>query len=300
MATQNNVPTTKRSTAQKEVTTPTSAITALSRDASKDFIGLSFSGCGFLGSYHFGVMLCFQKHAKNLLSRITHFSGSSAGSLIAALMVLSPGCLQEGLNQMCDLAGELERLRFGAVTPGFNLANRMTGIVDRFIPENVSAANGRLFISLTKQTDRTNHIVSIFTDRHHLLDCLNASCYIPYYSVGLLTTNINPPEIDGCYYIDGGFSNNLPIIEDIPTITVSPFSGSAMISPEDTKAIFDWKVVLGNQVINVSRQNIVRAAQSLFPPNTQLLNDYYEIGFRNAMKFLQDNELFERPDGDPV
>ncbi|KAI1730485.1 ion channel domain-containing protein [Ditylenchus destructor] len=264
-----------------------------------NFLGLSFSGCGFLGSYHFGVMLCFQKHGKNLLSRITHFSGSSAGSLIAALIVLSPGYLQEGLNEMYDLAGELERLRFGAVTPGFNLANRLTGIVDRFIPENVSAANGRLFISLTKQTDRTNHIVSIYTDRRHLLDCLTASCYIPYYSKGL-TTHANPPEIDGCYYIDGGFSNNLPIIEDIPTITVSPFSGSAMISPKDAKVIFEWKVVIGNQVVNVNKQNIVRAAQSLFPPNRQLLNEYYEIGFRDAMTFLQDYELFERPDGDPV
>lgn len=25
---------------------------------------LSFSGCGFLGTYHFGVMICFQKNAK--------------------------------------------------------------------------------------------------------------------------------------------------------------------------------------------------------------------------------------------
>lgn len=27
-------------------------------------IGLSLSGCGFLGTYHFGVMICFQKHSK--------------------------------------------------------------------------------------------------------------------------------------------------------------------------------------------------------------------------------------------
>ena len=38
-------------------------------------------------------------------------------------------------------------------------------------------------------------------------------------------------------YVDGGYTNNLPIFVDLPTITVSPFSGSAIIAPHDDNPI---------------------------------------------------------------
>ncbi|KAI1716868.1 patatin-like phospholipase domain-containing protein [Ditylenchus destructor] len=259
-------------------------------------VGLALSGCGFLGTYHFGAMMCIQKNATNLLPRITHFTGASAGSLMAALLVLAPESVADGLIQLYELADELQKQRFGALTPGFNFARRLTYIAEKFIPEDISACQGRLFVSLTKQSDYSNRIVSEFPTRDYLLDCLMASCYIPYYSTGPFGY---PPKIDGDYYIDGFYSNNLPILENIPTITISPFSGSAIITPKDV-SMFDWKMTVGSQVVKVNMQNVVRGAQALFPPKRRVLNGYYELGFRNAMKFLQDSGLYEGTEGDPV
>jgi hypothetical protein len=81
-------------------------------------VAISCSGCGFLGTYHFGVMMCFQRNAQvrlirsvlndfspfqDLLSRVTRFAGASAGSLVATLMVLSPDSLEDGLRQMYEV-----------------------------------------------------------------------------------------------------------------------------------------------------------------------------------------------------
>ncbi|KAI6227359.1 Patatin-like phospholipase domain-containing protein 4 [Aphelenchoides fujianensis] len=243
-------------------------------------VALSFSGCGFLGesrgfwsidhvvagTYHFGVMLAFQKNAKALLSRVTRFSGASAGSLIATLMVLAPEQLEDGLHQMYAMADELHRLPFGALSPGFYLAERLGMLVNRYLPEDVQKANGRLFISLTRQKDKTNRLVSEYADKP---------------------------------YIDGGYTNNLPIFEDMPTITVSPFSGSALIAPQDRNR-FEWRMTLGSQQMKVNMQNIMRGAHSLFPPSSNVLHAYYEMGYRDGLKFLLTNGLLERGSGSEV
>lgn len=39
----------------------------------------------------------------------------------------------------------------GAMAPGFYLAERLTQVVEPFIPEDISPAQNRLFISLTQQ-----------------------------------------------------------------------------------------------------------------------------------------------------
>ncbi|CAD5234033.1 unnamed protein product [Bursaphelenchus xylophilus] len=256
-------------------------------------VALSCSGCGFLGTYHFGVMVCFQRHAKTLLSHVTRFSGASAGSLVACLMCYNPESLEAGLKQMYLLADELNSLKLGALTPGFYLNERLQKIIDKFLPDQLPEPRHKLYVSLTRQSDRSNVIVSDFRDRAHLVQCLLASCYIPMYSMGYYAT---PPEIDGNLYIDGGYTNNLPVFEDVPTITISPFSGSALIAPADSN-LFEWRMSLGNQLMKVNMQNIVRGAQALFPPSSQVLHAYYEMGFRDGLKFLLQNGLLEREEG---
>lgn len=44
-------------------------------------ISFSFSGCGFLGLYHFGVASCLREYAP--INHTTKFLGASAGSLAA-------------------------------------------------------------------------------------------------------------------------------------------------------------------------------------------------------------------------
>ncbi|KAI6204604.1 Patatin-like phospholipase domain-containing protein 4 [Aphelenchoides besseyi] len=272
-------------------------------------VALSCSGCGFLGTYHFGVMIAFQKNGKDLLSRVTRFAGASAGSLIATLMVLAPDKLEDGLNQMYEMADELHALRLGALTPGYFLSERLFSVVNRHLPDDVSEANDRLFISLTRQKDKANLIVSNFPSRvspqfltvfillqEYLALCLNASCFIPIYSSGYYAI---PPVIDQEPCIDGGYTNNLPVFDDMQTITISPFSGSAIIAPQDENR-FEWQLTLGTQIMKINMQNLTRGAHSLFPPTRTVLKAYYEMGFRDGLKFLMDNDLLERDEGTEV
>ncbi|KAK0403789.1 hypothetical protein QR680_017122 [Steinernema hermaphroditum] len=265
-------------------------------------IALSFSGCGFLGTYHFGVVMCFQKHAKGLLSRCTKVAGASAGSLVGSLYVLAPERMEEGLHNLYKLADELNALTFGALTTGFSLNERLCSIIHEYIPVTIIHAQKKLHVSLTNQSTRENVLISSFETREYLLNCLMASCFIPLYSSGITA---NAPEIDGVAYIDGGFSENLHVFSDMPTISVSPFSGSARIAPNDhsplgSKLFGEWRMRLGNQYLKVNMQNIVRGAQALFPPSREVLTGYYDMGFRDAMKFLLDEGLLERGEGSDV
>lgn len=69
-------------------------------------------------------------------------------------------------------------------------------------------------------------IVSHFDSREDLLQALLASAFIPVFS-GIL-----PPKFHGVRYMDGGFSDNLPALDE-NTITVSPFCGESDICPRD-------------------------------------------------------------------
>ncbi|GMR33155.1 hypothetical protein PMAYCL1PPCAC_03350, partial [Pristionchus mayeri] len=259
-------------------------------------LGLSMSGCGFLSMYHFGIVKCFLRNGKTLMSRLRRFSGASAGSLVAAMLVLAPEELDRSMETMYDVSDELNNLKFGALTPGFYLGERLVEIVDKFIPQDVSKANHRLFISLTHHKTRENRLVSTYPDREYLIKCLNASCYIPMYSMGLTAP---PPVIDGESYIDGGYTNNLPDYSDLRTITVSPFCSKCDISPPDEVG-FDWKMTLGNQHMKVNLRNIVRGAQALFPPSRTTLKHYYDQGYRDAFKYLIEHDMLERDPGSSV
>uniref|UniRef100_A0A8R1XXP7 PNPLA domain-containing protein n=1 Tax=Onchocerca volvulus TaxID=6282 RepID=A0A8R1XXP7_ONCVO len=250
-------------------------------------IALSFSGCGFLGVYHFGA----------LMKRVKRVAGASAGSLAAALWTFLPNDAEKGFNDVIKMAAEIHSLRFGALSPNFMLHKSLQKIIDLYIPEDISNAQDRLYISLTDQKRNVNKLISRFTSRDYLIDSLLASCYIPLYS------GSSPPLIDGDQYIDGGFTNNLPIFEELTTITISPFSGSAIIAPNDYNSMGsfpEWRLRVGTQELKVNVQNVVRGAQALFPPNLKILRNYYEMGQRDAMRFLLDVGILERQLGDAV
>ncbi|PAV77903.1 hypothetical protein WR25_13998 [Diploscapter pachys] len=258
---------------------------------------LSFSGCGFLGSYHFGVVSCLLKNGQPLVSKVSRVSGASAGSLVASLFLLVPDKLNDGLNILYEMADELNSLRLGAMTPGYYLNEKLIKVVDGFLPEDITPLQERLHISVTDHKTRKNKLLTSFTDRKCLIDCLMSSCYIPIYSMGFKG---EPPCIDGCHYIDGGYSNNLPDFEDMRTVTVSPFTSVADICPSDDKAFFEWNMTVGSQHVSVNMSNIVRGAQALFPPKRAILQDYYLAGYKHAFRYLQANEMLKRPEGTSI
>lgn len=127
----------------------------------------------------------------------------------------------------------------------------------QILPEDAhQRVNGKLHISLTRVYDGKNVIVSQFTSKEDLLQvrkyhlfvepifyytskviclilplfqALLASCFVPVFS-GML-----PPRFRGIRYMDGGFSDNLPVLDE-NTITVSPFCGESDICPRDASS----------------------------------------------------------------
>lgn len=57
-------------------------------------LSLSFAACGFLGIYHLGVVEALLQRGAKLLSCVKAYTGASAGSLTAALLITAPNRLE--------------------------------------------------------------------------------------------------------------------------------------------------------------------------------------------------------------
>ncbi|XP_011694955.1 PREDICTED: patatin-like phospholipase domain-containing protein 3 isoform X2 [Wasmannia auropunctata] len=244
-------------------------------------MNLSFAGCGFLGIYHVGVAVCFKKYAPHLL--LNKISGASAGA-IAACCLLCDLPLGEMTSNVLRVAREARQRTLGPFSPSFNVQEILLSSLRKFLPDDAHIrVNGKLHISLTRVYDGKNVIVSQFNSKEDLLQALLATSFVPLFS-GLL-----PPRFHGIRYMDGGFSDNLPTLDE-NTITVSPFCGESDICPRDISSQL-FHVNVANTSIELSRQNIYRFTKILFPPKTEILSSMCKQGFDDALRFLHRNNL---------
>ncbi|KAK9496840.1 hypothetical protein O3M35_012931 [Rhynocoris fuscipes] len=244
-------------------------------------MNLSFAGCGFLGIYHVGVAVCFKKYAPHLL--LNKISGASAGA-IAACCLLCDLPIGEVASDMLGLIREARLRTLGPFSPSFNVQEYLLERLGKVLPEDAHLrVNGKLHISLTRVYDGKNVLVSEFNSKEDLLQALLASSFVPIFS-GFL-----PPRFHGERYMDGGFSDNLPILDE-NTITVSPFCGETDICPRDVSSQL-FHVNFANTSIELSKQNIYRFARILWPPKPEVLSNMCKQGFDDALRFLHRNNL---------
>lgn len=172
----------------------------------------------------------------------------------------------------------------GPFSPSFNIQTSLLEGLQKFLPADAhERVNGRLHVSLTRTYDGKNIIVSQFDSREDLLQALLCACFIPGFS-GIL-----PPRFQGVRYMDGAFSDNLPVLDE-NTVTVSPFCGESDICPRDQSAQL-FHVNWANTSIELSRQNINRFVRILFPPKPEVLSNMCQQGFDDALQFLHRNNL---------
>ncbi|XP_047989432.1 1-acylglycerol-3-phosphate O-acyltransferase Pnpla3-like isoform X3 [Leguminivora glycinivorella] len=244
-------------------------------------MNLSFAGCGFLGIYHVGVAVCFKKYAPHLL--LGKISGASFGAL-SACCLLCDVPIGEITSDVLRVVGEARAGSLGPFSPSFNIQNVLLEGMDKYLPHDVhKIVSGKLHISLTRVYDGKNVIVSEFPTRQDLMQALLASCFVPVFS-GML-----PPRFHGIRYMDGGFSDNLPVLNE-NTITVSPFCGESDICPRDLSSQL-FHVSIANTSIELSKQNINRFARILFPPKPEVLSNMCKQGFDDALRFLHRNNM---------
>lgn len=252
---------------------------------------LSFGGCGFLGSYQFGAAKMFYDHGKELLKRVDRYSGCSSGSLISTILIFAPEKIAEAVEEIYKMADEVNNTALGAMSPGFVIGDRLRKVVERFVPDDVSKANGLLFVSVTRLKTWKNELISNFTSKTELIDCLMASCYHPMYSSGL---SGKAPILRGEPYIDGGYSNILPEFLDKRTVSVTAFAGDADVCPAEKSALFnDWMFAFFNQNMKVTFSNMKRVSNALFPPPRGMLQQYFEAGAKDAEKLLKEAGMYE-------
>ncbi|XP_013111486.2 1-acylglycerol-3-phosphate O-acyltransferase Pnpla3 [Stomoxys calcitrans] len=244
-------------------------------------MNLSFAGCGFLGIYHVGVAVCFKKYAPHLL--LEKIGGASAGSL-AACCLLCDLPLGSMTSDFFRVVNEARRHSLGPFSPSFNIQTCLFEGLQKHLPDDAhKRVSGRLHISMTRVYDGKNVIVSEFNSRDEVLQALLCACFIPGFS-GIL-----PPRFRGVRYMDGAFSDNLPILDE-NTITVSPFCGESDICPRDQSSQL-FHLNWANTSIEISRQNINRFVRILFPPRPEFLSKFCQQGFDDALQFLHRNNL---------
>ncbi|XP_056604363.1 patatin-like phospholipase domain containing 3 isoform X1 [Triplophysa dalaica] len=252
----------------------------------KEGWNLSFAGCGFLGIYHIGVASCLLEQAPYLVRGATKIYGASAGALTASVLA-TEGCLEKCCEDVIDVAKEARKRNLGPLHPTFNLMKVLRGGLQRNLPSDAhTLASGRLCVSLTQVTDGQNVLVSDFSSKDELIQALICSCFIPIYC-GLI-----PPAFRGVRYVDGGISDNLPQSELKNTITISPFSGESDICPKDSSTSFH-ELRFTNTSIQVNLDNMYRLSKALFPPEPKVLAEMCQSGYKDALRFLQENNLLQ-------
>ncbi|ESO82152.1 hypothetical protein LOTGIDRAFT_135250 [Lottia gigantea] len=255
---------------------------------------LSMCGCGFLGIYHLGVATCLVKHGQGFLQNIYKYGGASAGSLVAATLLIDQQKIDDCTSFTFNLAKSIRSKPFGALTPRYSLLKPVQNFLESSLPNDAhEIATGRLFLSLTNTQTKKNEIMSEFESREELIQALIASSYIPVYA------GTKPPSIRGKKYMDGGITNNLLHFSDGRTITVSPFCGSQDIAPQDVKGK-SWFITQGNQDYQLNWNNIMRGTHAFFPPSRRVLQQYFEKGERDAGRFLRKEGWYETQVPKPV
>uniref|UniRef100_A0A3B3V3W2 triacylglycerol lipase n=1 Tax=Poecilia latipinna TaxID=48699 RepID=A0A3B3V3W2_9TELE len=245
---------------------------------------LSFAGCGFLGIYHIGVASCLLEKAPYLVKGATRLYGASAGALTASVLA-SQACIAKCCEDVIEVAKEARKRNLGPLHPTFNLVKVLRSGLNRDLPSDAHIlASGRLCVSLTRVSDGENVLVSQFSSKEELIQALVCSCFIPIYC-GLI-----PPSFKGVRYVDGGISDNLPQSELKNTITISPFSGESDICPRDNSTSFH-ELRFTNTSIQMNMGNLYRLSRALFPPEPKVLADMCQSGYKDALRFLQENNL---------
>ncbi|KAL2087828.1 hypothetical protein ACEWY4_016656 [Coilia grayii] len=244
-------------------------------------VNLSFAACGFLGIYQLGVVGALQRHGQRLLGGLHACGGASAGALVATVLLTAPHKLESCKDFAYRFAHSVRRQTLGAITPGYDFMLELKKGIEEILPCDAhQRAEDRLHVSITHSRTRRNHIVSKFSSREELIQALLASSFVPFYA------GLKPVEFQGQTWIDGGFTDSLPIMPQGRTITVSPFSGPLDICPSHNGRT-SLTLHLANMSVHFSRQNLLRLNQALFPPSESRMRALGQEGYEDAVHFLR-------------
>ncbi|KAJ1547848.1 hypothetical protein HK405_004791 [Cladochytrium tenue] len=154
------------------------------------------------------------------------FLGCGPGAVVAAILACDLGV--DGLDALCKAveswsAASRERL-FGPVAISSEFLRHE---LDRILPEDVSAASGRLYISVTQFPSLENELLFEFSSKEELISAILESCDAP-----VLHERTTPAPLR---MATGALSDRLPVY-DARTLAASRLHGDGDIGPAPGEA----------------------------------------------------------------
>ncbi|XP_055348139.1 patatin-like phospholipase domain-containing protein 2 isoform X3 [Paramacrobiotus metropolitanus] len=241
-------------------------------------ITLSFSGCGFMGIYHTGVIR-FLRECEDYIE-VDKAAGCSAGAMAAVGLLCRPFD-RDLLLGIMDVARATRAHPLGPLNPRFSLAKAIRRALTHMLPSNAhEMCRDRLRLSVTRCYDGKGVVLNNFASREELIDAVVCSSFVPFIS------GIVPPLYRNTYYWDGFLTDNLPIYDE-RSITVSPFSGESDICPLDASSAF-LDIYFSNHHIRLTAKNFFRFSVTLYPSSPEILEKIYWEGYQDARRYIKD------------
>jgi len=133
-------------------------------------LNLAFSGSGFLGIYHIGVVSCLKFYGKKFLDQVECIGCSSSGAFTACMLACDMD-LEPSVQFVMNLASKVHGNFLGPLSPGFDPCEKIRKTFMTYLPHDAyKRCTGKLFISLTRVSDWENVMVSEFASNKELLD----------------------------------------------------------------------------------------------------------------------------------
>lgn len=226
----------------------------------------SFSGCGFLISYHLGVAQGLQN--AGYIQTSSKFAGASGGA-IAALSLAANASMSEmheetkAMARQCRSEGTFWRLekrlravfhaKFGDL-PVKTLAQRLTIATERMWPA------------------RALVLTDDFHSTDDLCDALIASCYIPWYLAGRGTSLFR-----GEHHVDGGL---LTLVPEIPGYVKVCAFHAQILRRSDCEISPSMDPTFPFAILQLARF-------AMFPPQPQVLDQLFDLGQKSANLWVE-------------
>jgi len=253
-------------------------------------VGLIFEGGGAKGAYQIGVW----KYIKEKNIKINGVAGTSVGAINSAAFAM--GDIDSAIKMWKDLSfekiisGEVKKENIPAE---FNedlvkdidkleeyFLNNSNGFditpMKEMLKENIDEAiirNNNIDLGLVTYNLSKRKLEEIFLEdikKGSLYKYIIASSYLPVFKA---------EKIDGDYYLDGGFFNNLPI-----NMLVKK-GYKKIISVRLRPDKYDYSIYSNIEIIDISPQETLGGTLEF---NNKKINDNIELGYIDAKIILSD------------
>lgn len=213
-------------------------------------IGIALSGGGARGAAHIGVLQALNENG----IYPDHVSGSSAGSIIAALY-----CYGYAPTEILELSHKkafLKIFKIGFLNKGLTELTYLRDFLKSHIDVNGhSEPKTKLHVCVSNINSGRFEIIS----DGDFIEPLLASCALPLL--------FKPVKINGNIYVDGGLLNNLPVE---PLLTVCDKIIGSSVSPHEERMELKGMRNIGSRCLQLAIWNTVR-------PRLKLCNVALEI-----------------------